>query len=87
MQEFIILCLFQEPQGILTYLSLAEDNLYMWPDLPEGVLYVHSFKTHFYHIWKMSTDQHHMSVKVKQSAFTQASFSSLSDICECSGGL
>ena len=52
---------------------------------------MHSFKTYFHcHLLATSMDQQHMYLillKVEQSAFTQASFSSLSDIHECSAGL
>ena len=45
---------------------------------------MHSFKTHFHrHLLVASMDQQHMSLtllKVEQPAFTQASFSSLSDV-------
>ena len=65
----------------------------MWPDLPKGVLYTHSFKIHFSSQFQEITtpmDQQHMCLillKVDQPAFTQTSFSSLSDVHECSGGL
>ena len=46
--------------------------------------------TFHHHLIATSIDQQYVCVippKVKQSAFTKASFPSLSDIHECSGGL
>ena len=53
---------------------------------------MHSFKTQFSyrHLLATSMDQQHtclILLKVEQSAFAQAFFSSLSDFHECLGGL
>ena len=58
----------------------------------KGVLYMHSFKTHFSspsvsYINVPTTHVFNTVLKVEQYAFTQASFSSLSGIHKCSGGL
>ena len=62
----------------------------MWPDLPKGVLYMHIFKTHFSLPFDSYTNRptaHMLNLlKVDQPAFTQTSFSSMSDN-ECLGGL
>ena len=68
---------------------------HLWPDLPKGVLCSEcactvSRHTFYRHLLATSMDQQHMCLillKLEQSAFTQASFSSLSDVHECPGGL
>ena len=64
---------------------------HMWPDLPKGSNTCTVLRYTFHcHLLATSMDQQHMCVillKVEQSAFTQAFFSSLSDIHECSAGL
>ena len=64
----------------------------MWPDLPKGVLYTYRFKRHSFYRHLLTTSMHQQDIcllllKVEQSAFTQALFSSLSGIHECSGSL
>ena len=52
--------------------------------------YTVSRHTFHHHLIATSMDQQHiylMPLKVEQSAFTQASFSSLSDVHKCSSGL
>ena len=63
----------------------------MRPDLPKGS-YTHTVSRHtFYnHLLATSMDQQHMCsilLKLEQSAFTQASLSSLSDVHRYLGGL
>ena len=56
-----------------------------------GLIYMHSFKTHFSlpvdNYINVPTAHVLMLLKVEQSAFIQASFSSLSNVHKCSGGL
>ena len=58
--------------------------------LTKVILYMHNFKISFSsHLIATSMDQQHMCVillRVEQSAFTLASFSSLSNIHKCLGG-
>ena len=64
---------------------------HMWPDLPKGsYTCAVSRHTFHHHLLATSMDQQQtclILLKVEQSAFTQASFSSLSGIHKCSGGL
>ena len=73
------------------YKQSVKHVLKLWPDLPKEVLYTQSLKIHFYcHLLATSMDQQHMCLillELEQSAITQASFSSLSDVHECSSGL
>ena len=75
----------------------------MWPDLPKGVLHIqlpkgvlhiHNFKTHlslpfdsYINGSKVASYMCLVLLKFEQSTITQASFSSLSNIHECSGCL
>ena len=75
-----------------TVLTLIADSyIAMWPYLPKGVLYTHSFKTHFSS--PSASYINALTAHVFNTAegwtvcFTQAFFSSLSGIHECLGGL
>ena len=62
----------------------------MQPDLPKQVLYMHSFKIHFsppFVGYINGPTAHAFNTAENESAFTQDSLSSLSDIHECLGGL
>ena len=69
-------------------------TFHMGPNFPKGDLYTCTISRHTFHRQLIavctSMDQQYMCLillKVEQSAFTQASFPSLSDVHECSGGL
>ena len=82
--------LYATNQVVFSDCIINVPGIYMWPDLSEGVLYVHSFKTLALNPLVTSIDQQHMCVillKAKQSAFTQASFSSPPNFHKCLGGL
>ena len=65
--------------------------VYVWLDLPKGSYTCTVSRHTFYHyLLTTSMDQQHMCLillKLEQSAFTQASFSNLSDVHKHSGGL
>ena len=89
-----LVCRYLYHSIVLTcvYMHVCANLLYV-TRFSRGVSYTYSFETHFsspfdsYRCTYISIDQQYMCPKVKQSAFTQASFSGLSDIHECSGGL
>ena len=72
-----------------SYITIA--NMHMWPDFPKGVLYTHNFKTHFSSpsVSYINAPKGYVftTAESEQSAFTQAFFSSLSGVHECSGSL
>ena len=74
-----------------TCLMWCTPHSQMWPGIPKEVnMHTVSRHTFHHHLITTSINQQYMYViqlEVKQSAFTQASFHSLSDVHECSGGL
>ena len=75
---------------VLVSLYMYALFVYLWQDLPKGVLYMHSLR-HAFHCYLITTplDQQHICLillKVDPSAFTQTSFSSLFEVHECLNG-